>query len=84
MTPAGRKALHELRLSQGLDESLPWGGRSPRDLTYSYQRFILEPRGDDATGFADEALIEEQYRRFLQGPGGAGYEEFRTHNEEEG
>jgi len=66
MTRTGRAVLDELRVSQGLDPDLPWGGRSPRVLTAAYKRFNLESQGDDANEFADadEALIDEQYRRF--------------------
>ncbi len=51
------------------DESQPWGGRSPRVLTRAYQKFNLEPLGDDVNGFSPEedAKIEEQYRRFHYG-----------------
>ncbi len=66
MTSAGRRALDGLRLSQGLDESLPWGGRSPRDLTRAAERFRFKPLGDDAEPFFDDELVDEQYRRFLQ------------------
>ncbi len=64
MTAAGRKALDELRQSEGLDASLPWGGRSPRCLTRAYERFSLEPLGDDANEFFNEGVLDEQYERF--------------------
>jgi len=64
MSPRGRAVLDELRVKQGLDSKLPWGGRSPRVLTRAYKRFILEPRGDDAN-LGEDAMIDEQYRRFL-------------------
>ena len=65
ITSAGRKALDALRLSQGLDESLPWGGRSPRVLTKAHERFRLSPR--DAASKAEDDEVDEQYRRFLHG-----------------
>ena len=65
ITGPGRRLLDELRLSHGLDESLPWGGRSPRALTEAHQRFRLKPRGDDAHWFFHEEEQDEQYRRFL-------------------
>jgi len=64
LTPAGRRALDELRRYQGLDENLPWGGRSPRVLTIAYKRFTLVDGGDASMEF-DDGLVEEQYRRFL-------------------
>ncbi len=67
MTLAGRIALDELRRLQGLDDKLPWGGRSPRALTRAYEAFRLEPRGDDAEPIFDEEVTEEQYRRFKYG-----------------
>ena len=63
MTPRGRTVLDELRVSQGLDPKLPWGGRSPRVLTRGYEFVRFESRDDDVTDF-DESLIEEQYRRW--------------------
>ena len=62
VTAAGRAVLDELRVEQGLDPKLPWGGRSPRVLTEAYERFTLKA-GDDANASWD-ALIDEQYRRF--------------------
>ncbi len=51
MTQAGREALDWFRRLDGYVDGgqleLPWGGRSPRVLTRGYQRFRLEPRGDD-------------------------------------
>jgi len=69
MTPEGRAVLDKLRVSQGLDPSLPWGGRSPRELTRVALGVNLKPLGDDATDFSPEedARIEEQYRRFNHG-----------------
>ncbi len=73
LTPAGRARLDELRVSQGLDPSLPWGGRSPRVLTRAYERFTL--RGETAPSGEEDALIDEQYRRFIgcEWYEGAGY-----------
>ena len=72
MTPAGRIALDVLRRLDVSEENseLPWGGRSPRVLTRAYQKFILEPLGDDAgqdLGELDDVMLDEQYRRFLDG-----------------
>ena len=69
MTDAGRRKLDALRVEELLDDSAPWGGRSSRVLTRAYEQFRLEPLGDDATDFAaqDDALIDQQYRRFLHG-----------------
>jgi len=67
MTDAGRAALDKHRIEQGLDPKLPWGGRSPRVLTRAYERFTLEPLGDDAIDFSDDGMIEEQDRRFHYG-----------------
>ena len=63
MTKAGRVKLDQLRLDQGLDEKLPWGGRSPRALTRAANdvRFRRE-----AAPLDEDAMLEEQYRRFLQ------------------
>ncbi len=66
MSKRGREVLDELRVSQGLDPDLPWGGRSPRVLTRAYREFSLEPRGDDAGPDFDEEVIDDQYRRFLR------------------
>ncbi len=62
ITRAGTAALDELRQEAGLDESLPWGGRSPRVLTKAYQRFTLRR---EAAPLDEEAGLDEQYRRFL-------------------
>ncbi len=62
ITRAGTAALDELRQEAGLDESLPWGGRSPRVLTKAYQRFTLRR---EAAPLDEEADLDEQYRRFL-------------------
>ncbi len=65
MTREGRAVLDELRRRGGLDENLPWGGRSPRVLTKAYERFTL--RREDAELSDGDRLLEEQYQRFLQG-----------------
>jgi len=69
ITPKGRAVLDELRVKQGLDPKLPWGGRSPRALTQAAISFNLESLDDDVNGFSPEedARIEEQYRRFRHG-----------------
>ena len=68
MTPKGHQLLDELRIEQGLDPSLPWGGRSPRCLTRGHELRILS---DDAAPLdeflGDEELIEEQCRRHFHG-----------------
>jgi len=68
MTDAGRAALDKLR-QEAPDESLPWGGRSPRVLTKAYKRFTLrdETTTVDECGDWGDALIDEQYRRFTHG-----------------
>ncbi len=69
MTPKGRAVLDELRIKQGLDPKLPWGGRSPRELTAAHARFSLEPGGDadEPDDFFVEDIIDEQARRFHYG-----------------
>jgi len=67
LTLAGRIALDELRRLQGLDESLPWGGRSPRALTRAHERFRLRLSRDDADLDSDDRRIDEQYLRFAKG-----------------
>jgi len=62
MTPEGRAALDELRQEAGLDESLPWGGRSPRALTRAHKIYILR---HEASPPEEDAMLEDQYRRFL-------------------
>jgi len=42
LTRAGVVKLDELRVKQGLDPKMPWGGRSPRVLTKAYKRFSLK------------------------------------------
>ncbi len=64
MTPEGRRALDKLRLNQGLQHELPWGGRSPRALTKAYERFTLRQEALPLDELGDEE-IDEQYRRFL-------------------
>jgi len=67
MTPEGRKRLEAYRreVEEGQLE-LPWGGRSPRELTDAYKRFSLSAR-DDAEVIWDDRLLEEQHRRFRHG-----------------
>ena len=64
MSRAGIAKLDELRL-KNLDADLPWGGRSPRVLTWAYKRFIL--RREAAPLDEEDARIDEQYRRFTHG-----------------
>jgi len=64
MTPQGRAKLDELKVSQGLDPQLPWGGRSPRVLTEAYQKYTLR---HEAAPLDEDAAVEEQYRRFQYG-----------------
>ena len=67
ITEAGRLELDRLRSLEGLDPSKPWGGRSPRALTKAHmtRRFSREAAPLDE--FFDEAVINEQYRRFQNG-----------------
>ncbi len=64
MTREGRAILDAMRLESGLDPELPWGGRSPRALTKAYEKFTLRR---DASPLDEDAMIDEQYRRFLHG-----------------
>ncbi len=66
LTPTGRAVLDGLRVSQGLDPELPWGGRSPRVLTRAYERFTLRDVAARPDEF-DEELIDEQHRRHFFG-----------------
>ena len=68
MTEAGRRFLYEQQELE-LDDSLPWGGRSPRSLTQAHIRFSLK---DDAATLDDfdEELIDEQCRRHFHCNGG--------------
>jgi len=59
--------LDRLRVDQGLDPRLPWGGRSPRVLTKAYEQFRLSLRDDDVNTDFDDALLEEQYMRHRDG-----------------
>ena len=61
LTPEGRARLDELR-QEAPDNSLPWAGRSPRVLTKAYERFTLRR---DASPLDEDAVIDEQYQRFL-------------------
>ena len=68
ITEAGRELLREGRLADSKDPAqleLPWGGRSPRDLTRAAKRFRLKSRDDDVHTDFQEGLTDEQYRRFL-------------------
>ncbi len=63
MTEAGRAALDKLRVGQGLDPNIPWGGRSPRVLTEAYKRFRFEATSDDADSIFDDQVLDEQSQR---------------------
>jgi len=63
LTETGRAVLDALRIKQGLDSDLPWGGRSPRVLTKAYQRFNLRCETAPSDEFDDE-IVDERYRRF--------------------
>ena len=67
ITEAGRLALDKLRVSdpRQLDLDLPWNGRSPRALTKGAE--IGRLRSEAATLNEADAVIDEQYRRFLHG-----------------
>ena len=65
MSEAGRLELDRLRMEQGLQLELPWGGRSPRVLTHAHIRFSLSQR--DGEDDLSDAMIDEQYRRFHYG-----------------
>jgi len=70
ITEAGRRKLDELRLADPIAEQrlLPWGGRSPRELTQAALARSLAPRGAVAEPISDEdALIDEQCRRHFHG-----------------
>ena len=58
ITPRGRAILDSLRVEQGLDPDLPWGGRSPRHLTEAYQRFSLTHEAPSLDEFFDEEVID--------------------------
>ena len=59
--------LDGLRVEQGFDPDLPWGGRSPRHLTEAYQRFSFRLEAATLDEFFDEDVVDEQYRRFQNG-----------------
>ena len=59
--------LDGLRLEQGLDPDLLWGGRSPRVLTEAYIRFSLSQEASSLDEFFDEEVIDEQCRRHQHG-----------------
>ncbi len=66
MSLKGRQALEAYRKAEELGQlSLPWGGRSPRDLTKAAISFSL--RREEATLVEEDAKIDEQYRRFSHG-----------------
>jgi len=69
MTAAGRRALDELRIDEGLDPELPWGGRSPRsliqaDLDKRIESVNLRRETSTSVDNADQ-IIDDQYRRWL-------------------
>ncbi len=67
LTTSGRMALDDLRSAEGLDPKLPWGGRSPRALTSAHERFRLKREKTTVNEGAewDEAVVDQQYRRFI-------------------
>ncbi len=69
LTKRGVALLDELRVKEGLQLELPWGGRSPRVLTAAYQRFTLKDDAAPLDEFFEEVLIDEQYRRFNDSEG---------------
>jgi len=62
ITPRGREKLDELRVRQGLDADLPWGGRSPRVLTRGHLMFILVQRAPSLNRFWARETLKE-FRR---------------------
>ena len=66
MTLEGRKALERFRKAEELGQlELPWGGQSPRDLTKI--AMLLDSRREATPLTAEDARIDEQYRRFRHG-----------------
>ena len=59
--------LDKLRQTQGLDKSLPWGGRSPRLLTQAHIRFSLSQEAATLEEKGDDQFLDEQCRRHLYG-----------------
>ncbi len=65
LTPEGRAALDELRIKQGLDPELPWGGRSPRELTRAAKLFKLWREAATLDEVCEgDSLIDEQFERW--------------------
>ncbi len=68
ITPCGRSVLDRLRVEQGLDPELPWGGRTPRVLTQAHIRFNLVPEGaslnEDSMWLTNEKTDEQAWRAF--------------------
>ncbi len=67
MTSKGLAVLDKLRLKQGLQLELPWGGRSPRVLTRAWERFRFVRETATLDEWPCEDVVEEQYRRFQNG-----------------
>ena len=66
ITLAGRRRLEAFRKAEEIGQlELPWGGKSPRDLTRSAIAFRF--RLEAATLDEEDAKIDEQYRRFSHG-----------------
>ena len=59
MTREGRAVFDELRIRQGLDPRLPWGGRSPRSLTKAYARFSLRHEALPLDEVCEDSLMEK-------------------------
>ena len=68
ITPRGREKLDELRIQQGLDPDLPWGGRSARVLTRGHLMGKLVQRAPSLTRFWARQTVKE-FRRILSGEG---------------
>jgi len=63
MTAAGRKLLELARIADPRPDE-PWGGRSPRTLTKAFKRFSFSL---EAATLDEDAMIDQQYQRFLHG-----------------
>jgi len=66
LTAAGRRWLDDQRVADPDPRQLelPWGGRSPRALTKAAQAFRLSL---EAATLDEDAMIDQQYQRFLHG-----------------
>ena len=66
ITSRGRARLDELRIQQGLDVELPWGGRDPRVLTRGYLMLALTQRAAPLNRFCTRLVLKE-FRRIILG-----------------